>query len=221
MQREKPDAVGFDKAGKITYFSAKMAKKLRKAKIVRKTSETQITTELNVDGKGRYDIQTPIPFLNHMLESFAKHGLFDLKVRATGDVEVDLHHTVEDVALTIGEAFVKALGSKNGMIRYGSATLPMDEVMTTCAVDFCGRPALVYNVKIPRGRIGTFDVELVPEWFHAFTNAALINLHVNVWYGRNRHHIVESMFKALAKAVDMATQIDPRRKGIPSTKGKL
>lgn len=198
-----------------------MPKKLRKAKIVRNTSETQIVTELNIDGSGKFDIQTPIPFLTHMLEAFAKHGLFDLKIKAKGDVDVDFHHTVEDVAITMGEAFKKAIGDKKGMVRYGSATLPMDEVMTTCAVDFCGRPALVYNVKIPKGRIGDFDVELVPEWFQGFTNAALINLHLNVWYGRNRHHIVESLFKSLAKAVDMATQIDPRMKGIPSTKGKL
>lgn len=198
-----------------------MPKTLRKAKIVRDTSETQITTELNVDGSGKASIDTPIPFLNHMLESFAKHGLFDLKVKAKGDVHVDFHHTVEDVALTLGEAFTKALGNKKGMVRFGSATLPMDEVLTTCAVDFCGRPALVYRVKITRGRIGNFDVELVPEWFQAFTNAAAINLHLNVWYGRNRHHIVESCFKSLAKAVDMATRIDPRIKGVPSTKGKL
>jgi len=198
-----------------------MPKKLRKAKITRNTSETQIVTELNVDGSGQFNIQTPIPFLNHMLEAFAKHGLFDLQVKAKGDVSVDFHHTVEDVAITMGEAFKQAIGDKAGMVRYGSFTLPMDEVLTTCAVDFCGRPAMVYNVKIPRGRIGDFDVELVPEWFQAFTNSALINLHVNVWYGRNRHHIVESMFKSLARAVDRATQIDPRIKGVPSTKGKL
>jgi imidazoleglycerol-phosphate dehydratase len=198
-----------------------MAKKQRKAKVLRNTRETQISVELNVDGKGAATIRTPIPFLNHMLESFAKHGLFDLKVQAKGDVEVDLHHTVEDIALTLGEAFKQALGNKKGMVRYGSATLPMDEVLTTVSVDFCGRPAMVYNVKITRGRIGDFDVELVPEWFQAFTNAALINLHLNVWYGRNRHHIVESLFKGLAKAVDMATRIDPRIQGIPSTKGQL
>ena len=198
-----------------------MPRKQRKAKVIRNTKETQITTELNVDGSGKSKIVTPIPFLTHMLEAFAKHGLFDIKITAKGDVDVDFHHTVEDVALTLGEAFTKALGDKKGMVRYGSSTLPMDEVMTTCAVDFCGRPALIYNVKITRGRIGDFDVELVPEWFQAFTNAAAINLHLNVWYGRNRHHIVESLFKSLAKAVDMATQIDPRAKGIPSTKGKL
>jgi len=198
-----------------------MAKKPRKAKIVRNTRETQITLELNVDGSGKSQIETPIPFLNHMMESFSKHGLFDLKVKAKGDVDVDFHHTVEDVALTLGDAFKKAIGDKKGMVRYGSATLPMDEVLTTVSVDFCGRPAMIYNVKVPRGRIGTFDVELVPEWFQAFTNSALINLHLNVWYGRNRHHIVESLFKALAKAVDQATQVDPRIKGVPSTKGKL
>jgi len=198
-----------------------MARKARKAKVTRNTRETQITVELNLDGKGKYDIQTPIPFLSHMMETFARHGLFDLKILAKGDTQVDFHHTVEDVALTLGEAFNKALGKKMGIVRYGSSTLPMDEVLTTAAVDFCGRPALVYNVKITRGRIGDFDVELVPEWFQAFTNATLINLHLNLWYGRNRHHIVESLFKGLAKAVDQATQIDPRIKTIPSTKGKL
>ena len=198
-----------------------MPKKARKAKVVRNTTETQITVELNLDGSGKHRIQTPIPFLTHMLEAFAKHGLFDLKILAKGDTHVDFHHTVEDVALTLGEAFKKALGAKKGIRRYGSATLPMDDVLTTVAVDFCGRPAMVYKVTIPKGRIGDFDVELVPEWFQAFTNATLINLHLNLWYGRNRHHIVESLFKALAKAVDMATQVDPRIKGIPSTKGAL
>jgi imidazoleglycerol-phosphate dehydratase len=198
-----------------------MPKRARKAKVVRNTKETRITVELNVDGTGKYRIDTPIPFLSHMMEAFAKHGLFDLKIKATGDTDVDFHHTVEDVALTLGEAFKKALGDKKGLKRYGSWTLPMDDVLTTVSVDFCGRPAMVYRVKIARGRIGNFDVELVPEWFQAFTNASLINLHLNVWYGRNRHHIVESLFKGLAKAVDMATQIDPRIKGIPSTKGKI
>jgi len=198
-----------------------MAKTARKAKVVRNTKETQISVELNVDGRGKYDIHTPIPFLNHMMEAFAKHGLFDLKLKAKGDTHVDFHHTVEDVGIAIGEAFTKALGNKNGMRRYGHFTLPMDEVLTTVAVDFAGRPCMIYNPKIKPGRIGTFDVELVPEWFQGFTNAALINLHVAVAYGRNRHHIVESMFKAFAKAVDMATQIDPRVKGVPSTKGKL
>ncbi len=198
-----------------------MAPKARKAKIVRNTKETQITVELNLDGQGKYKIRTPIPFLNHMLEAFAKHGLFDLTVVAKGDVDVDLHHTVEDVGITIGEAFKKALGDKKGIRRYGHFTLPMDEVLTSAAVDFSGRPCMVYEVKLKSGRIGAFDVELVPEWFQGFTNAAQINLHLNNWYGRNRHHIVESLFKAFAKAVSMATERNPRIKGIPSTKGKL
>jgi len=193
----------------------------RKAKIVRNTKETQIVVELNLDGRGRYSVDTPIPFLNHMLEAFAKHGLFDLKVKAKGDVQVDLHHTVEDVGICIGEAFKKALGDKKGIRRYGHFTLPMDEVLTGAAVDFSGRPCFIYQHKLKAGRIGTFDIELVPEWFQGFTNAAQINLHINNWYGRNRHHIVESMFKAFARALDMATQKDVRIKGIPSTKGAL
>ncbi len=198
-----------------------MVQSSRTAKVVRNTRETQITLELTVDGSGESQISTPVPFLNHMLESFAKHGRFDLKIEAHGDIEIDYHHTVEDIGLALGEAFQKALGDKKGLVRFGSSTLPMDEVLTTVAVDFSGRPALVYRVELSPGRIGDFDVELVQEWFQAFTNTALINLHLNVWYGRNRHHIVESLFKALARAVDQATQLDPRVKDIPSTKGTL
>ena len=193
----------------------------RKAKITRNTKETAITVELNLDGSGDYQINTPVPFLNHMLEAFSKHGLFDLNIKAEGDVEIDYHHTVEDVGITLGEAFKKALGDKTGIRRYGHFTLPMDEVLTTAAVDFSGRPCMVYQSKLKTGRIGDFDVELVQEWFQGFTNAALINLHILVQYGRNRHHIVEAMFKSFAKAVDMATQLDPRMKGVPSTKGAL
>lgn len=193
----------------------------RKAAIERKTKETHILLDLNVDGSGHYEIETPVPFLSHMMESFAKHGLFDLKIKAQGDVQVDLHHTVEDVGLVLGQAFKEALGDKSGMTRFASCTLPMDEVLTTVAVDFSGRPYLSYQAQVPGGRIGDFDVELVPEWFQAFTNTAEINLHAKVWYGRNRHHMVESMFKALARAVDEATQLDPRRQGVPSTKGSL
>ncbi len=195
----------------------------RTSKITRNTKETQISVELNLDGTGAYNIDTPIPFLNHMIEQFARHGLFDLKIKAKGDVHIDLHHTVEDVGITLGEAFTKALGNKAGIRRYGFATLPMDEVLTTVALDFCGRPCLIYKLPLEKGLIGdNFDVELVYEFFQGFTNAALINLHLNVHYGRNKHHIVESAFKAMAKACDMATQVDARIKGkIPSTKGKL
>ncbi len=188
----------------------------------RNTKETQISADLNVEGRGIYKIDTPIPFLNHMLEQFARHGLFDLKLKARGDIHIDLHHTVEDAGITLGEAFSKALGNKAGIRRYGFCTLPMDEVLTTVALDFCGRPCMVYNTPLKKGRIGSFDIELVFEFFQGFTNAAKINLHINTWYGRNKHHIVESIFKAFAKACDMATQVDSRIKGkIPSTKGKL
>lgn len=196
--------------------------KVRKTKINRETTETQITADLKVDGKGTYKIDTPIPFFNHMLESFTKHGLFDLTLKGDGDVHVDDHHLVEDVGLVLGQAFVKAVGDKKGMRRYGHFTLPMDETLTTVAVDFCGRPCLIYKSPAKRGTIKKFDLQLVHEFFQAITNEAGLNLHINVHYGENKHHIVESIFKAFAKAMDMATQIDPRMAGkLPSTKGKL
>ena len=193
----------------------------RKTKLARNTTETQISADLKLDGSGRYQISTPIPFLNHMLELFTKHGLFDITLKAKGDTHIDFHHTVEDIGITLGQAFKEALGKKEGIRRYGFCVLPMDEVLTTVALDFSGRPCMIYHSNLKKGRIGTFDVELVPEFFQGFTNAALINLHINVHYGRNKHHIVESIFKAFAKACDMATQMDSRVKGIPSTKGKL
>lgn len=195
--------------------------KARKAKTTRNTTETQITLDLTVDGKGQYTIETGIPFFTHMLESFSKHGLFDLKLKSKGDLDVDDHHLVEDVGLVLGETFVKAVGDKKGMRRYGHFTLPMDETLTTVAVDFCGRPCLIYKSPIKKGKIKKFDLELVHEFFQAFTNAAGLNLHIVVHHGSNKHHIVESIFKACAKAMDMATQIDPRQSGILSTKGKL
>lgn len=193
----------------------------RIAKMVRNTTETQIKADVKLDGTGKYKISTPIPFLNHMLELFTKHGLFDVNLKAQGDTHIDFHHTVEDIGITIGQAFKEALGKKQGIRRYGFCVLPMDEVLTTVALDFSGRPCMIYHSPLKKGRIGNFDVELVPEFFQGFTNAALINLHINVHYGRNKHHIVESIFKAFSKACDMATQVDPRVKGIPSTKGKL
>ncbi len=193
----------------------------RTAKIVRKTKETSIDLSLGIDGNGRYQVKTPIPFFNHMLELFSKHGLFDLTLKGSGDVDVDDHHLVEDVGLSLGEGFKKALGKKIGIRRYGSATLPMDEVLTTVTIDFCGRPSFIYKNPIKSGKIKTFDLELVEHFFEAFTNAAQVNLHIQVHYGRIKHHVVEGIFKAFAKAVDMATQIDPRVKGIPSTKGML
>lgn len=193
----------------------------RTARIHRKTKETDIDLSVTLDGTGKYKVKTPIPFFNHMIELFAKHGLFDLTLKATGDVDVDDHHLVEDVGITLGECVRKALGNKAGIRRYGFMILPMDEVLTTVAIDFSGRPAFVYKTPIKSGKIKTFDLELVEHFFEAFTNAALVNLHINVHYARIKHHAVESIFKAFAKAVDMATQIDPRVKGVLSTKGKL
>lgn len=193
----------------------------RQASLHRKTKETDIQLSLNLDGSGNYSVKTPIPFFNHMIELFAKHAVADLTLKATGDVDVDDHHLVEDVGITLGECIRKALGDKTGIRRYGFFTLPMDETLTTVAIDFCDRPAIVYNSPVKTGKIKSFDMELVEHFFESFTSSARVNLHVNVHYGRIKHHVVESIFKALAKAVDMATQIDPRVKGVLSTKGKL
>lgn len=194
--------------------------KKRVATIRRKTKETDISLSLNLDGSGASKIRTPIPFFNHMLEALARHGLFDLEIKATGDVEVDDHHLVEDVGLCLGEVFTKSLGDKKGIRRYGHFTLPMDEVLSEAVVDFSGRPCLVYDAKLS-GRIKNFDVALVLEFFQALTNSANINLHLRVRSRGNKHHMVESLFKAAAKALDMATQLDPRVQSIPSTKGSL
>ena len=193
----------------------------RQARILRKTKETHIDLKLSIDGTGRYAVKTPLPFLNHMMELFAKHGLFDLDLKATGDIDVDDHHLVEDVGITLGETLVKALGDKAGIRRYGFFVLPMDEVLTTVAVDFSGRPAFVYQTPLKTGRIKNFDLELVEHFFESLAQSARMNLHILVHYGRNKHHVVESIFKALAKAIDQATQVDTRVRGVLSTKGKL
>ena len=195
----------------------------RTATVERTTKETQIRVELGLDGAGARSIQTPLPFLSHMLDAFARHGVFDLEVRAAGDIEIDGHHTVEDVGLVLGTAFERALGDRAGIVRYGWATLPMDEVMATVAVDFSGRPAFVWNVAGLDGKwIGTFDCELAKEFFAAFATRAQCNLHVNVHYGGNAHHMIECIFKAFARACDAATRIDARLGGaVPSTKGTL
>jgi imidazoleglycerol-phosphate dehydratase len=191
--------------------------------IERNTAETQVYIALCIDGTGKREVDTPLPFFNHMLDAFARHGLFDMTLTATGDIEIDAHHTVEDVGLGLGMAFKQALGSRAGVVRYGSATLPMDETLVTCAVDFCGRPAFVWNVKGLEGRwVGGFDCELAKEFFAAFAARAECNLHVVLHHGENAHHIIESIFKALARACDAATRIDPRLGGqVPSTKGTL
>ena len=195
----------------------------RTASIERNTKETQIRVVLAIDGSGTRSIETPVPFFSHMLDAFARHGVFDLDVRATGDIEIDAHHTIEDVGLALGSAFEQALGDRAGIVRYGSATLPMDEVLVTVAIDFSGRPAFVWAVPgLERKWIGDFDCELAKEFFAAFATRAQCNLHVLVHHGGNAHHMIECIFKAFARACDAATQIDPRLGGaVPSTKGTL
>jgi imidazoleglycerol-phosphate dehydratase len=204
--------------------------KTRAAKIQRHTAETQITLALTIDGSGKSDISTGIPFFDHMLTLLAKHSLCDLTVKATGDLDVDAHHTVEDIGIALGQAFVQALGDKRGIRRYGWALVPMDETLAQArlALDFGNRPCLVFSCKnwknvasVELGRVSTFRVGLVREFLQGFTNEARCNLHVDVLRGDEPHHIVEAIFKALAKALDHACQRDPRVKGVPSTKGKL
>lgn len=194
----------------------------RKTQIVRKTKETDITLSLNLDGKGAYDIETSIPFLDHMLSLFAKHGLFDLKIKAKGDIEIDYHHTVEDVGICLGDALKKALGNKAGIKRYGNATVPMDEAVASAAIDISERPYLVYKAALPKkGRIKNFDADLVEDFFQAVVSKSGITLHVLAPYGRNIHHIIEAMFKAFGRALSEAVRVDARIKGVMSTKGRL
>lgn len=193
----------------------------RKARAERKTKETQVVVELDLDGTGTSNIQTGIPFLNHMLEIFARHGLFDLTIEAKGDIEVDTHHTVEDVGLALGQAFKQGLGDKRGISRFGEASVPLDETLAQAVVDLSGRPYLSYRVKIRPGRVGDFDTDLPPEFFRAFANELGMNLHINVPQGENPHHIIEACFKSLARAMERATRLDPRIQGVLSTKGSL
>lgn len=193
----------------------------RTAAIERITKETRIKLALTVDGSGSATICTSVPFLDHMLNLFARHGLFDLNVEANGDIDIDFHHTVEDIGIVLGEAFKQALGDKNGIRRYGQASVPMDETLASVAVDISGRPYLVYHVNLPKIKIGDFDVELAREFFQAFANHCGLNLHINVMYGDNVHHIIEACFKAFARAMDSATQLDARVVGVMSTKGVL
>lgn len=193
----------------------------RSAKIERNTNETKIKLSLLIDGTGKSSIKSSVPFLDHMLDLFTRHGLFDLKLEAKGDIDIDFHHTVEDIGIVLGTAFKQALGDKKGIRRYGQATVPMDETLASVAVDISGRPYLVYNADLPTARIGDFDTELVQEFFQAFTNNCGMNLHINVMYGSNAHHIAEACFKAFARAMDAATQLDSRISGVMSTKGVL
>ncbi len=187
----------------------------------RETKETSITVSINLDGSGKSDIDTGIGFFDHMLEGFAKHGYFDLTVKCTGDLLVDGHHTVEDCGIVIGEAFKEALGSKEGITRYGTMTLPMDDALILTAVDICGRPYLSFDASFPTERIGYLDTELVREFFYAFSYSAMINIHVKKISGENSHHICEAMFKSFARSLAQAVANDPRSAGIPSTKGAL
>jgi imidazoleglycerol-phosphate dehydratase len=194
----------------------------RKASLERKTKETDIKLDFKIDGKGDYDIKTGIPFLNHMLSLFTRHGLFDLKIRAKGDTEVDYHHTIEDIGIVLGDAIKKALGDKKGIKRYGEAAIPMDETLATVSIDISGRPYLIYNVKLPKkAKLKEFDPDLVEDFFRSIVNHSGITLHINLIYGRDTHHILEAIFKAFGRALDQATMIDTRIKGIPSTKGRL
>ena len=193
----------------------------RTASIERITKETRIKLSIDLDGTGQSKVCTSVPFLDHMLDLFARHGLFDLDVEANGDIDIDFHHTVEDVGIVLGQAVREALGDKKGIRRYGQATVPMDETLASVAADLSGRPYMVYNVRLPKVKIGEFDVELAREFFQALANNIGANLHINVMYGDNVHHILEACFKATARALDMATQLDPRIDGVLSTKGKL
>lgn len=193
----------------------------RRATLERKTKETSIAVEVDLDGTGRYDVQTPIGFLTHMVEQLARHGAFDLTVRAEGDTHIDGHHVTEDLGITLGKAFADALGDKAGIRRYGAATLPMDEALVMVALDLSGRTFFVWNVDLPKAKVGEFDSELAEVFFEGFARGAQINLHVRELAGENLHHRIEVTFKAFARALREATEADPRASGVPSTKGTL
>ena len=195
---------------------------MRTASIRRDTSETKIAAELNLDGEGRYSVATGIGFLDHMIEQLSRHSLIDIDLQVDGDLHIDPHHSVEDSAIALGEAFTKALGDRKGITRFGHAYAPMDETLTRVALDISGRPYLVWKVSFSVPRLGELDTELIEHWFHSFAQAAGITLHVETLHGRNNHHIVESAFKALARSLRAAVEIDPRKAdAVPSTKGTL
>jgi imidazoleglycerol-phosphate dehydratase len=195
---------------------------MRQASVERNTTETRIRVAVNLDGTGRYAVKTGVGFLDHMLEQLSRHSLMDLDLVAEGDLHIDAHHTTEDSAIALGQAVAQALGDRKGITRYGSALIPMDETLTRVALDLSNRPYLVWKVSFSRDKLGTMDTELFREWFHAFAQAAGATLHVETLYGENNHHIVESCFKALARALREAVTIDPRKAdAVPSTKGTL
>ena len=193
----------------------------RTSHVKRSTSETQIEVKLNLDGSGIQDIKTPVPFLDHMLSQLAKHGYFDLTIKAQGDTHIDFHHTVEDVGIAVGQAFKEALGDKKGIQRFSEANVPLNEALAQCIIDISGRAFFVFNVELPKAKLGEFDVELVPEFFQAFSANSGITLHLNSPYWNNLHHITEALFKAFARALDSACSLDSRTSEVPSTKGTL
>ena len=194
----------------------------RTATVTRNTLESQITISVNLDGTGKANLETPVPFLNHMLDQIARHGLVDLDIKATGDIEIDDHHTVEDIGITLGMAIAKAVGDKKGLTRYGHAYVPLDEALSRVVMDFSGRPGLIMNVDFVRSHVGNFDVDLTSEFFNGFVNHGLVTLHIDNLRGANAHHQVETIFKAFGRALRVAVSEDPRMSGVmPSTKGTL
>ena len=193
----------------------------RTSHVKRSTSETQIEVKLNLDGSGIQEIKTPVPFLDHMLSQLARHGYFDLTIKAQGDTDIDFHHTVEDVGIAVGQAFKEALGDKKGIRRFSEANVPLNEALAQCIIDISGRAFFVFNVELPKAKLGEFDVELVPEFFQAFSANSGITLHFNSPYWNNLHHITEALFKSFARALDSACSLDSRTSEVPSTKGTL
>ncbi len=195
---------------------------MRSAKVTRNTLETKITVEINLDGSGKVNMDTGLPFLEHMLDQIARHGLIDLEIHAKGDLHIDAHHTVEDIGITLGQAFTQALADKKGLRRYGHAYVPLDEALSRVVLDISGRPGLVFNAEFVRSMIGEFDVDLIREFFQGFVNHALVTLHIDNLAGNNAHHQVETIFKAFGRALRVAIELDPRMAGVtPSTKGTL
>jgi imidazoleglycerol-phosphate dehydratase len=221
QNRRKTGSQNSSKSGAKPIISAVATAPRRIAAVERNTRETSVEIELKLDGSGRGEARTGVPFLDHMLESFARHGFFDLKVAAKGDLHIDDHHTVEDVGIVLGRAFRQALGDRSGIKRFGEASVPLDEAVCTAIVDISGRSYLGYNVQISQERVGNFQTELVHDFMKALTDEVGMNLHLNLVSGRNPHHIIEATFKALARAMDHATQPEPRLSGVLSTKGTL